>query len=181
LAVEKVKQRLLRASEALGQAGVPFAVAGGHAVAEWVGRVDEAAVRNTRDVDLLLRRGDFDAAKAALEAAGFVHTQVLNVEVFLDGPDGRPKDALHLLFAGEKVQPDYAIAAPDVSEADRAGRFPVVALEALVRMKLNSFRLKDQVHLQDMIGVGLIDRSWLARIEPELAERLRQVLDAPDA
>jgi hypothetical protein len=32
-----------------------------------------------------------------------------------------------------------------------------------------------------MIGVGLIDRSWLVRIEPELAERLRQVLDAPEA
>ncbi len=33
-----------------------YAVAGGNAVAAWVSRVDEAAVRNTQDVDLLLVR-----------------------------------------------------------------------------------------------------------------------------
>ena len=27
-------------------------------------------------------------------------------------------------------------------------------------MKLTSFRRKDQVHIQDMIGVGLIDATW---------------------
>ena len=45
-AVEKVHQRLLRAARALDQAGVPYAVAGGNAVAAWVSRVDETAVRN---------------------------------------------------------------------------------------------------------------------------------------
>jgi hypothetical protein len=71
LAVEQVKDRLRRATKALAQAGVPYAVVGGHAVAEWVGRVEEAAVRNTRDVGILIRRADLDAAKTALEAAGF--------------------------------------------------------------------------------------------------------------
>ena len=51
-AVEKVRQRLLRAASALEQAGVPYAVVGGNAVAAWVSRVDEAAVRNTQDVDI---------------------------------------------------------------------------------------------------------------------------------
>src|SRR5207253_8772794 len=77
-AVEKVKDRLRRASAALGQAGVPYAVVGGNAVAEWVGRVDEAAVRNTRDVDILIRRSDLGAAKTALEAAGWVHLNSLD-------------------------------------------------------------------------------------------------------
>lgn len=46
-AVEKVRDRLLRAARALEAAGVPYAVAGGNAVAAWVSRVDVAAVRNT--------------------------------------------------------------------------------------------------------------------------------------
>jgi hypothetical protein len=61
-AVEKVRDRLLRAANTLEQAGVPYAVAGGNAVAAWVSRVDEAAVRNTRDVDILLRRSDLEPA-----------------------------------------------------------------------------------------------------------------------
>src|SRR5260221_4074556 len=72
-AVEKVRERLRRAVAALEQAGVPYAVAGGNAVAAWVSRVDEAAVRNTQDVDILLRRSDLAAAKVALGKAGFVY------------------------------------------------------------------------------------------------------------
>ncbi|HEU5115646.1 MAG TPA: hypothetical protein VFT74_03135, partial [Isosphaeraceae bacterium] len=72
-AVEKVRERLQRATQALEQAGVPYAVVGGNAVAAWVARVDEAAVRNTQDVDLILRRTDLDAARTALEAVGFFY------------------------------------------------------------------------------------------------------------
>src|SRR5947208_15735460 len=75
-AVEKVRDRLRRAVAALNKAGVPYAVAGGNAVAAWVSRVDEAAVRNTRDVDILLRRADLAAAKVALAGAGFVYRHV---------------------------------------------------------------------------------------------------------
>src|SRR2546425_8123909 len=86
MAAEKVKERLRRAVKALEAAAVPYAVAGGNAVAEWVARVDEDAVRNTRDVDLLIRRNDLPAARAALEAAGFVYERVMNVDLFIDGP-----------------------------------------------------------------------------------------------
>jgi hypothetical protein len=48
-------------------------------------------------------------------------------------------------------------------------------------MKLTSFRLKDQVHIQDLIGVGLIDDTWPDRLPPDLAERLRTILANPDA
>lgn len=180
LAVEKVKDRLRRATTILGQAGVPYAVVGGNAVAEWVGRVEEAAIRNTRDVDILIRRADLEAAKAAMEAAGFVHCTILDIDVFLDGPNGRPQDAVHVLFAGEKVRPDHVTPTPDVAESEPGAQFRVVALDALVQMKLNSFRLKDRVHLLDMIGVGLIDATWPARLPPELAARLQQLLDNPN-
>jgi hypothetical protein len=181
LAVEKVKDRLRRATAALGLAGVPYAVVGGHAVAEWVGRVDEAAVRNTQDVDLLITRADFEAAKTALTAAGFVHLNSLDLDMFLDGPHGRVKDAVHVVYASEKVQPDHLTPAPQVADSEPAAQFQVVSLAALVQMKLNSFRLKDRVHLLDLIGVGLLDRTWPARFPAELGSRLQQLLDNPDS
>src|SRR5881396_2936375 len=88
-AVAKVRERLLRATAALNQAGVPYAVVGGNAVASWVATVDEGAVRNTRDVDLLVRRSDLPAVTAALERAGFVHGTLLDVVMFRDGEQGK--------------------------------------------------------------------------------------------
>ena len=180
LAVEKVKDRLRRSTAALGQAGVAYAVVGGNAVAEWVGRVDEAATRNTADVDILIRRTDLEAAKAAMAEAGFVHCQVLDVDMFLDGPNGRPRDAVHVLFAGEKVRANDPVPSPEVAMSESTSRFQVVSLEALVRMKLTAFRDKDRTHLRDMIDVGLLDQTWPARVGPELAPRLQQLLDNPD-
>lgn len=179
-AVQAVRERALRATAALERAGIPYAMAGGNAVAAWVSRVDRAAVRNTQDVDILVRRADFGAVKAALESAGFVHANVMDVTCFLDGPHGKPRDAVHLLFAGEKVRETYSRATPDVTEREQADDYAIVALEALVGMKLNSFRDKDRTHLRDMISLGLIDASWLDRLVPEHAERLKQLLDDPD-
>lgn len=70
---EAVRERACRAAAALCLANVPYAIAGDHAVAIWVARVDKAAVRNTQDVDILIRRFDFPAVKVALETVGFVY------------------------------------------------------------------------------------------------------------
>lgn len=180
IAVERVRERLRRATGALEAAGVPYAVVGGNAVAAWVSRVDPAAVRNTVDVDLLLARDDFPQAKAALESVGFVYTQTLGVDVFLDGPGGNPRDAVHIVFAGEKVRPHYEEASPDLTSTERHESFRVIALEPLVRMKLIVNRRKDQVHLLDMIDLGLVDRTWLSRLPPQLAARLQELFDNPD-
>jgi hypothetical protein len=180
-AVEKVRARLDRAVAALEQAGIPYAVAGGNAVAAWVSRVDEAAVRNTQDVDLLLRREDLERTKSALSAVGFVFRHVKSVDMFLDGPSAKARDAIHVIYAGEKVSPDYLAASPDVTDSDTSGPFHVVDIEALVRMKLTSYCLKDQVHLLDMINVGLIDASWPSRFSADLASRLQSLLDNPDS
>jgi hypothetical protein len=179
-AVEKVRQRLLRAAAALRGASVPYAVAGGNAVALWVSRVDEAAVRNTQDVDLLLRRADFDAAKRALESAGFVYRHVGGIDVFLDGPSFRPRNAVHIVFANERVRAHEPLTNPDVSDSEDAGAFRVIALDALVRIKLTAFRDKDRTHLRDLIEVGLLDAASLPKLPPVLAERLRQLLDTPE-
>ena len=179
-AVEKVKQRLLRTSAILTKAEIPFAVVGGNAVAAWVSRVDEAAVRNTQDVDILIRREDLDRVKEAMEAEGFVYGQSMSADFFLDGPDGKIRDAVHLLFAVESVKVNDPIKTPDVLQVDNTGEFPIVALEALVAMKLVAFRRKDQVHLLDMIEIELIDATWPARYPEILGDRLQQLLDDPD-
>jgi len=181
-AVEKIRERLLRAAKALELAGIPYAVVGGNAVAAWVSRVDESAVRNTRDVDLLLRRESLAAAARALADAGFIHRRVAalgragEMDIFLDGPDGKVRDALHIVFSGEKVNPDSPEPAGDVDESEPAGEFQLIALDALVRMKLCAFRDKDRVHLRDLIEVGLVDESWLPRLSPPLRERLEAIL-----
>jgi hypothetical protein len=180
-AVAKVRDRLLRATAVLNQAGIPYAVVGGHAVASWVASVDEGAVRNTRDIDLLIRRTDLSALTAALEKAGFVRAEVLDVTMFLDGPDAKPSESIHLLFAGEKVRAEHSLPAPDLSTIDDPAGFRVLTLEQLVHMKLLSNRDKDRTHVRDLIGVGLVDKSWLAKLPPLLAQRLQGILDTPDA
>jgi hypothetical protein len=56
----------------------------------------------------------------------------------------------------------------------------IVKLEALVEMKLNSYRDKDKTHLRDMIQIGLIDTNWTSRFPAPLAQRLQAILDDPD-
>ena len=180
LAVERVRDRLLRAATALESAGIPYAVAGGNAVAAWVATIDAGAARNTQDVDILLRRSDLPAAARALEAAGFIHRHLAGIDVFLDGPDAKARDALRIVIANEKVRPEYHSPTPDVTEAARPEKFCVIALESLVRMKLTSFRDKDRTHLRDLLELGLIDATWTSRFPAELAARLQQLLDTPE-
>jgi len=178
---------MLRAVAALESAGIPYAVVGGNAVAAWVSRVDEAAVRNTRDVDILLRRSDLEAARRILESAGFLHRRVSmlgrpgGVDMFLDGPTASAREAVHIVFAREKVRSDSLTESPDVTESERSDRIRIVALEALVRMKLTAFRDRDRTHLRDLIEVGLVDATWLdGRLSPDLHSRLQSLLDTPE-
>lgn len=179
-AVEKVRERLLKATAALEAAGVPYAVAGGNAVAAWVTTVDEAAVRNTRDVDILLRRSDLPAATHALEGVGFVYRRVAGLDIFLDSPDAKARDAVHIVFANEKVRDHEPVANPDVDDSAEAEHFRVLSLQSLVQIKLTAYRRKDQTHLLDMIDVGLLDETWPARFPAPLGERLQSLLDDPD-
>ncbi len=179
-AVAKVRERLLRATSALNQNGVPYAVVGGNAVASWVATVDEGAVRNTRDVDLLVRRSDLPEVTAALERAGFVADEVFEVIMFRDGAEGKPSEAVHLMFSGERTRPGNLLPAPEIQTVDDPANFHVITLESLVVMKLTANRRKDQVHVQDLIDVGLVDASWLPKLPQQLAERLKQILDTPD-
>jgi hypothetical protein len=177
----KVQERLERTTTALEQAGVPYAIIGGNAVRAWVAQADEAAVRTTRDVDILLRREDWQVAVAAMEQAGFTYRHVKSIDMFLDGPDAKARDAVHVIFAGEKIRSEDAVPAPDISETQIIQHHNILRLDALVRMKLTSFRDKDRMHLRDMIDVELIDPTWTTRFPSELATRLQELLDNPES
>jgi len=184
--IDAVRLRLERAAAALAEHGIDYAVVGGNAVAAWVSRVDESAVRNTRDVDILLRREDETKARQALEAAGFVHRRVAalgkagTMDVFLDGPEAKIRDAVHVLWAGERPVPDAIEQTPELRATEPCAGIALIPLDDLVRMKLISFRDKDRMHLRDLIAVGLIDPSWLDRFPGILRSRLQTILDDPE-
>jgi hypothetical protein len=177
MAVDEGQQRLARILAALNDAGIPYALVGGQAVAYWVSTIDPGAVRTTKDIDLLLSRGDLPRARAAALAAGMEYFEVMGVGMFLDRADPHPKRAVHLVWSGEKVRPEYPLPSPTVDERQtlQPGVF-VVPLVGLVRMKLMANRDQDRVHLRDMIDVGLVDRTMLTGLPVELASRLDSLL-----
>ena len=100
--------------------------------------------------------------------------------MFLDGPEAKARDAVHIVFASEKVRADYAVPVPDVSEFEETETFRLLSLDALVRMKLTAFRDQNRVHLRDLMAVGLVDTSWLERVPAALRSRLQELLDSPE-
>jgi hypothetical protein len=179
-AVEKVKDRLRRVTRALNAADIPYAIIGGNAVQHWVSQVDESVVRATQDVDIILNESDLEKAIPVLEAAGFIFRRAAGITMFLDGPNAKARDAVHVLFAGKKVREEYAEPVPEIDQYEWIEDARTLPFERLVKMKLTSFRRKDQVHILDMISIGLIDATWLDRFSPQLRSRLQELLDNPD-
>jgi len=135
-AVEKVRERLLKACRVLDLAGIQYAVAGGNAAAAWVPTVDEAAVRNTRDVDVMIHRHDLEVVRTMLENAGFVYRHVASLDVFLESEQASVRDAVQILFANELVRDGEPTANPGMEAVVDAGEFKILGLAALVQIKL---------------------------------------------
>lgn len=177
MALDDVTDRLRRITQALEDASVPYALVGGLAVALWVATRDPAAVRTTKDVDVLLRREDLPRARAAALSVDMDYFEVVGVGMFLERSDPNPRHAVHLIWAGEKVRPEYPLSSPSIEERQRLEpRTQVVSLAGLVRMKLMANRDQDRVHLRDLIDVGLIGRVLLNDLPLDLAARLDALL-----
>jgi hypothetical protein len=102
MALDEVTDRLHRIAGAFDEAGVAFALVGGQAVALWVATKDPSAVRTTKDVNILLRRADLPAARAAAAAISMDYFEVTGVGMFLERTDPNPRKAVHVLWSGEK-------------------------------------------------------------------------------
>ena len=177
-AVERVNERLRRTVRILEEADVPYAVIGGHAVRAWVAQVDEAALRTTQDVDILIRSEDLLALTWAMTAAGFQHRETPGRDIFLEHPDAPTREAVHIYLCGRverNGEPN-----PDIEPTTKTSDFRTVSFETLVRMELIVFRAKHKVHLLDLISLGMIDESWLERFPEGLRLRLKGLLDDPD-
>ncbi len=180
-AVERVHERMVKTARALESAGIPYAVIGGNAVAALVGSKDPGAVRNTKDVDILLERSDLDRAAQAMSAAGFDLTDVGGITVFLDREDPMPSRGVHVLFAGERIRPHDPVTAPPVKVGIRTpDDVNTLDLRELLILKLIAFRDIDRVHIRDLLKVGLIDDALAEQIPPELRPRLEEIRADPD-
>jgi len=176
MSLDDVTDRLRRITGALAEKSVPYAVVGGQAVALWVATKEPAAVRTTKDVDLLIRRDDLPRARAAALSVEMDYFEVMGVGMFLDRQAPNPRHAVHLVWAGEKVRPEYESPSPDVDQHQTIADLSAVSLLGLVSMKLLANRDQDRVHLRDMIDVGLVDRKTLGQLPASLAKRLEALL-----
>lgn len=130
----------------------------------------------TRYVDLMIRRSDIGRVIGIAECCGFKFRQAAGVDMLLHGDT--TKTPIHLLFSGEKVRPTQAAPNPDIRPVQisvHGESVAVISLADLLRMKLSSWRLKDQVHIQGMDAAGLITTEVEDTVSQELRGRLRYV------
>ena len=153
-----------RLGDLMADAGVPYELVGGMAVFLHVRAVSEENARLTNDVDVAIRRSDLELIKRLAPHHG--------VE-FRHATQRKAKGAIHFVFAGEKVRPDYLEPVPELADVPPAPGIRLASIANLLRMKLTSNRLRDMTHVRDLIDVGLIT----PEMEVALSVPLRQRLD----
>ena len=155
--------------------GLDYRVVGGLAAYLYVEDKEPDAGRLTKDIDIAVRREDLERIAKAAEAFGLVHRHVAGMDMLVQAGEPSARRAVHLIFTGERVRPEYPEPTPVMGAAKTIRGVRLMPLEDLVRMKLTSFRLKDQTHIKDMEEAGLITASIEAGLPPILRERLAQV------
>jgi hypothetical protein len=80
--------------------------------------------------------------------------------------------AVHLVLAGERVRLQYVEPAPRLGPYQTIQGLKLIPLTDLVRMKLTSFRIKDQTHIKDLAEARLITPEIEATLSTVLRERL---------
>jgi hypothetical protein len=169
---------LQKLSLPLEQAGVPHELVGGLAVFLHVENADSTHSSLTRDIDLMIRREDLPRVAGIAEEHGFRFRHSAGLDMLLYGETNSARNAVHLLFTGEKVKETQLEAHPDIRPV-RAGLhgqdFLVIPVADLVRMKLSSYRDKDRVHVRGMDAAGLIDREVEQALSEDLRARLQHI------
>ncbi|MEZ6116348.1 MAG: hypothetical protein R3C28_07225 [Pirellulaceae bacterium] len=178
--MDRVERRLKKTIAVLDETKLDYAIVGGNAVRIWIAQVDPGAVRATNDVDVLIRTEDLEEVKRAMQKHGFHYRHAAGLDMFLEEENGSVRNAVQILLANQTVRKDDFEPNPDVEPTEYGDGVRTLPLERLVRMKLNSFRLKDRVHLLDMIEVGIVDESWILKFPEPLNQRLKSLLENPD-
>jgi hypothetical protein len=148
---------LERIAVPLTAAKIPYELIGGAAVMLHVDRVDRSAVRNTKDLDIMVHRADLERIREVAEQHRFT----------------KARHDFNLIFTGERVRPNQVTPNPTLNPervAVHGIEVAVIPVADLVRMKLSNNRDIDRVHVDDLDVVGLIT--------PEVEQPLPEVLRA---
>jgi signal recognition particle subunit SEC65 len=173
--MDQLFERIKRLHAALDSAGIEYRVVGGLAVFFQVSMRKPGRGRSTEDVDIAIDRKELSRIADAAEKFGFRYRHVAGVDMLVDAETPRASTAVQLVFINEKVRPEYLEAVPGFSQPTRTAEGILLAPVAdLVKMKLTSFRMKDQLHLKDLDSARLIT----PEIEASLPEILRARLAA---
>ena len=125
----------------------------------------------TPDIDFGIRQSDLDAARVAFEVGGFK----IEGASFRYADSSRRRSAIHLVFVNEKVQPDDLEPVPASEPVVTKEGVLIAPVVDLVHMKLTSYRLKDQVHIQDLDHARLITPEIEQTLSEPLLARLKEV------
>lgn len=167
-----------RITEALEDGGVPHELVGGLAVLIYLEAADPSQSTLTRDVDLMIDRPDLDKVKNLAGQHGFQFRHAAGLDMLIAGPRETARNAVHLVFSGEKVREGQAVPNPPIRPDMRAihGReVAVIALKDLVQMKLSAFRDKDRVHIRALDAAGLVTPEIESALSAELRSRLQHI------
>jgi hypothetical protein len=156
-------------------AGLEYRIVGGLAAYLYVEEQVPDAGRLTKDIDIAVRREDLEKIARAAEPFGLQHRHAAGVDMLVQAGQPAARRAVHLIFAGEKVRPDYPEPAPELGPYRSIKGLRLIPLGELIRMKLTSFRASDEAHLKDLDEAGLITPEMEAGLSPALVERLGQV------
>ena len=181
--MRSLRAKAVKVSKALTDAGVPHAVIGGMAVLAHALRAGQGFERMTRDLDILIKRTDLERVAQALQPLDFRYRQIMGIPAFVppqkpDQKKSRFQEGVHIVWAGERVRPADPVPAPTLDSRPvvlAPDGYVCLDVENLLRMKLTSFRLKDQVHVQDLLQIGLITKKIEAALPADLRKRLEHV------
>ena len=156
-------------------AGLEYRIVGGLATYLYVEQVAPDSGRLTKDIDIAVRREDLEKIAQAAAPFGLEHRDVAGVDMLVPASEPSARRAVHLEFAGEKVRREYVEAVPDLGGYVSLRGIRLIPLGDLVRMKLTSFRAKDEAHLKDLDEAGLITAQIESGLSTALIDRLKRV------
>ncbi len=155
---------------AFAAAGLEYRVVGGLATYLYVEEAVPDAGRLTRDIDIAVRREDLPKIAQAMPSFGLEYRYVAGLDRLVRVTEPSARRGVHMIFAGEKGLPLF----PEFAPARTIRGIRLIPLADLVRMKLTSFRAKDETHINDLDEAGLITPEIEAGLSPPLLARLKQ-------
>ena len=157
---------------------IGYELIGGGAVMVQVNRVEPSAVRNTKDIDIMVYRPDLERIKEVAQGHGFAFRHAAGVDMLLPHGETQARNAVHLIFSGEKVRPNQALPNPPLRPEHvciHGVEVAVIPVADLVQMKLSNNRDIDRVHVRDLDSVGLITPEVERALPAVLRSRLQEI------